>query len=147
MSSPFSKPSEFGGGSFFKPGDHMNDLAILVEPTKVNKDVPNTYNGVTKNRDEAFGRFTFFATQESLDNGIPTEIVEDAKSVHGMLTSTMERVIGGAIVAIVRKIPTKAGSGYAFRDVEADVEAKVAAYYTAREAKVAEALADVPDFD
>lgn len=147
MSSPFSKPSEFGGGAYFKPGDHMNDLAILVEPTKINKDVPNTYNGVTKNRDEAFGRFTIFATSEALDSGQPSEILEDAKSVHGMLTSTMEKVIGGALVAVVRKVKTGAGAGYAFRDVEKDVEAKVAAYFTAREAAVAEALADAPSFD
>lgn len=146
MSSPFSKPSEFGGGSFFKPGDHMNDLAILVEPTRITKDVPNTYNGVTKNRDEATARVTVFANSESLETGVPTEVIEDAKFVHGMLTSTLEKIIGGAMVGVVRKIPTKAGSGYAFRDVEGDVEGKVASYFEAREKAVAEALDSVPDF-
>lgn len=147
MSSPFSKPSEFGGGKIFASKDHMNDLAILVEPTKVNKDVPHEYNGKRSTRDEGIGRATIFATQESLDKGEPSEILEDVKFVHGMLVSTMEKTVGGAFVAVVRKVPTSAGSGFAFRDVEPAVETKVADYWTKREAAVKAALEDAPDFD
>lgn len=143
----FAKPSEFGGGTFFKPAEHMNDIALLVEPVRIDKNVHNEYQGRVSTRDEVAARITVFATEESLDKGEPTEVLENAKVVHGMLTSTLERVVGGAIVAVVRRIPTKAGSGYAFRDVDANVEAGVGVYFDAREAKVAEALADVPDFD
>ena len=132
MTSPFAKPSDLGGNGVFKPGNRMNDLAILVEPKSIERQVPNTYKGVTKHRDEVIADVSIFGTQESLDKGEPTEIVKSQKFVHGMLTSSLERILGGAMVGIVRKIPTQNGEGYVFRDVEPEVEAQVGAYYTKR---------------
>lgn len=143
---PFAKASDLGGGSYFKPADHMTDLALLVEPKRVDKDVASTYNGVTRNRDEVTADITIFKTQESLDKGEPSEVLKSVKVVHGMLTSSLEKVMNGAMLGIVRKIPTQAGSGYAFRDVEADAEAKVANFYTARESAAAAAVAEAPSF-
>lgn len=143
----FAKPSEFGGGAFFKPADHMNDLAILIEPKRIDKGVQSTYNNQTRLRDEVTADITIFGTEESLAKGEPTRVIKSGKVVHGMLTSTLERIIDGAMVAIVRKIPTQAGQGYVFRDVDPAVEAKVGDYYTKRNAEVEANLADVPDFD
>jgi hypothetical protein len=142
----FAKPSEFSGGTFFKPAEHMNDLAIMVEPKSVQKNVSSTYNNVTRVRDEVTADVTIFPTEESLDKGTPT-VVKNAVFTHGMLTSTLERVMGGVMVGVIRKVPTKAGSGYAFRDVDASTEGKVGNYYVNREKAINEALADVPDFD
>lgn len=149
MTSPFARPSEYAGGSYFKVQDHMTDLALMVEPTRTDRDVPNTYNGITKNRDEVTATVTIFANSESLQKGEPTAIEKDSKFVHGMLTSTLSKLVDnkGVLVGVIRKIPTKNGSGYAFRDVTPDVEAQVANYYTARESAVTEALASVPSFD
>lgn len=146
MSFPFAKPSEFNGGTFFKPAEHMNDLAIMVEPKRIDKNKEHTYQGRTSVRDEVVADVTIFPTEESLDKGEPT-VIKNAIFTHGMLTGTLERVIGGVMVGIVRKIPTKAGSGYAFRDVDASTEAKVGNYYVNREAAIKAALNDVPDFD
>ena len=146
---PLAKPSEFTGGSFFKPGEHMNDLALLVEPKRIDRGVPNTYQGRSTLRDEVTADVTVFGTSESLEHGRPSAELKDVRVVHGMLTSTLERILGGAMVGVVRKIPTKSGSGYAFRDVEPDVEAAVAGYFERREQHVTEALAsgDMPSFD
>ncbi|WP_432482553.1 hypothetical protein [Kineococcus esterisolvens] len=143
----FAKASDFTGGAFFKPADHMNDLALLIEPKRIEKGVPNTYQGQTRIRDEVYADIAVFATSESLDKGEPTETLKNAKVVHGMLTSTLEQAMGQAMVSIVRKIPTKGGSGYVFRDTDASTEAKVADYYTKREAAIGEAMESVPDFD
>lgn len=143
----FAKASDLGGGSYFKPADHMTDLALLVEPKRIDKDVPSTYNGQTRKRDEVTADITVFKTQESLDRGEPSEVLKSVKVVHGMLTSSLEKVMGGAMLGIVRKIPTQAGAGYAFRDVEADAEAKVGTFYAKREQAAAEAVAEAPSFD
>lgn len=148
MSSPFAKPSEFQGGAYFKPAEHMNDLALLVEPKSIRRDVESTYQNVTRRRDEVTADVTIFANTEALDKGVPSEIQKGVVFTHGMLTGTLERILpSGATVAIIRKVPTKSGSGYAFRDVEASVEAAVANYYTKRESAVAEALNNVPSFE
>lgn len=144
---PFSKPSEFGGGSFFKPADHMEDLAILLEPKNVARNVPSTYQGTTRERDEVTTDITIFGTSESLEKGEPTTISKNSKVVHGMLTSTLERIVGGAMVGVVRKIPTKGGSGYVFRDVSPEVEAQVERYFAARDQERAQAADEMPDFD
>lgn len=148
---PFKKASDLGGGAFFKPADHMTDLALLIEPKRIDKDVDSTYQGTTRVRDEVTADITVFKTQESLDKGEPTEVLKAVKVVHGMLTSSLEKVLAdgpnGAMLGIVRKIPTKAGSGYAFRDPEADAEGKVFTFYTKRESEAAEAVAEAPSFE
>jgi hypothetical protein len=145
----FAKPSDVSGGTFFKPLDHMNDLALLMEPTHIVKGVANTYNGKTTLRDEVTADITVFATSEALEKGQPTAVIKGARVVHTMLTSTLERVMGGAMVAVVRKVPTQAGAGYAFRDVDWSTEAVVGDYFERREGAVDEARASgaMPTFD
>jgi hypothetical protein len=141
--SPFAKPSDYAGNSFFKPKEHQTDLAILVEPKTIEKNVPSTYNGTTRVRDEVIADITVFSNQGALDNGQPSKIMKSCKVVHGMLTSTLEKILGGAMVATVTTTQTQAGSGYVFRDVDDQTEAKVGAYYTAR----SEAAASAPSFE
>lgn len=144
---PFAKASDLAGGSYFKPADYMTALALLIEPKRIDKDVESTYNNQTRLRDEVIADITVFKTQESLDRGEPTEVLKSVKVVHGMLTGSLEKVMGGAMLGIIRKVPTKGGAGYAFRDVETAHEGLVATYYTKRESAAAEAMSDAPDFD
>lgn len=142
-----SKPSEYAGASFFKPKDHQTDIALLIEPKSIERNVPSTYKGVTRNRDEVLADITVFSNQAALDKGEPTGELKNTKVTHGMLTSTLEKILGGAMAGVVTKIPTQAGEGYVFRDVSPEDEAKVEAYIEAREKAVEEALANTPDFD
>jgi hypothetical protein len=145
--SRFAKPSDYAGNSFFKPAEHMTDLAILVEPKSIERGVPSTYNGNTRMRDEVLADISVFSDQGALDKGEPSKVMKNCKVVHGMLTSTLEKILGGATVAIVTKIPTEKGEGFVFRDVDSDTENKVGAFFDAREAEVAAALEAVPDFE
>lgn len=140
---PFAKPSDYAGASFFKPGDHMTALALLLEPKTIERGVPSTYNNQTRIRDEVIADVTIFGNQAALDSGVPTTILKSTKIAYGMLTSTLEKILGGAMVATVTKVQTKNGNGYVFRDVDPLVEGKVADYYTSRSAAVAAA----PSFD
>lgn len=145
--SPFAKPSDLAGGSYFKPADHANDVALLVEPKSIERDVPNTYQGTTRNRDEVLSDVTVFATEDALNNKQPTDVLKSVKIVHGMLTGSLAKILGSATVAVVRKVPTQKGAGWAFRDVAPEQEALVADYFTEREAAIAEAMESVPPFD
>lgn len=143
MTSPFAKPSDYAGSSFFKPADHMNDLALLIEPKTIARNVESTYQGTTRLRDEVVADISVFANQAALESGTPSAIVKSTKVVHGMLTSTLEKILGGAMVATVTKVPTKGGSGYVFRDVKSETEAQVATYFGSR----SEAAAAAPSFE
>lgn len=147
MSDIFGKASDYAGGSFFKPGDAMSDIALLIEPHKIDKNVSSTYQGTTRLRDEVTCDITVFATTESVGLKQPTAIHKGIKVVHGMLTSTLERNMGKPFLGVVRKIPTKGGSGYVFRDVEDNAHVGlVSEYYVEREAEVKANLADAPSF-
>jgi hypothetical protein len=143
VTSPFKKPSELSGSSFFKPAEYQTALALLVEPKGVDKDVENEYKGKKSLRDEVIADVTVFNNSEELANGTPSEIIKATRITHTMLTSTLSKMIGQPLVGIIRMIDTKAGSGYAFRDVEGSAEQQVAEYYEKRES----AAADAPDFD
>lgn len=143
----FAKPSELTGGTFFKPADYMNALALMIEPKSIDQGKTHTYGGQTTVRDEVTADVTVFPTEESLDKGTPI-VIKNAIFTHGMLTSTLEKVgVGGVMVGVIRKIPTRAGQGYVFRDVDPLTEDKVADYYLKREARINESLANVPDFE
>lgn len=145
----FGKASDFAGGSFFKPAEHMNDIALLIEPKSIEKNVASTYQNQTRHRDEVLCDITTFATVESVESKTPTTIQKDVKIAHGMLTSTLERNgMGNPFAGILRKVPTKGGSGYVFRDIEnGEYIQALTDYYTEREAAVEAALADAPGFD
>lgn len=139
----FAKPSDYAGASFFKPKEHMTALALLIEPKTIDRGVPSTYNNQTRVRDEVIADVSVFANQNDLNNKKPSQILKSTKITHGMLTSTVEKILGGAMVATVQMTQTQAGSGYVFRDVDPATEAIVGEYYSAR----SEAAAAAPSFD
>ena len=144
MSSPLSKPSEFTGGAWFKPAEHTADVAILFEPKRVDRDQPSQY-GV---RDVAVGDITVFATEESLDKGEPTEVLKGGKVDKGLIISSLEKVLGGAMGGIVRKITLNNGNtGWVLRDLDAKTEGKVVAYLEKRDKEIQDNLDSAPDFE
>ena len=143
----FKKPGELGGGSFFSPKDYETALALIVEPKSVRKDVPNTYNGVTKQRDEVSCDITVFRSSEELDGQAQPHVEKDVVVHHTALANAAQKAMGEQMAALVRKLSGKTGTPYyAFVDLDPSVEAKVVAWFEAREAAMAAALADVPDF-
>lgn len=137
-----------GGSSYFKPEEHKTAVALLVEPKSVQRDVPNTYAGVTKNRDEVTADVTVFATAADLAAGNGREL-KGVTVTHGGITNRLKNAIGESIVgALGKKQFEKAPApAWVIDDVDDATFDKVAAYYEAREAAVKAALDSVPDFD
>lgn len=144
-----NKASDLSGGTFFDPKAVQDALGLLVEPARVDKDVTYTkyQSNETAKRDEATANVTVFKTSENLAGTVEPEVLKGVRVVHSMLVSSLEKVVGDAMIGVIRKIPTKSGSGYAFRDPDAATINAIEAWYNKREAGIAAAIADAPDFD
>lgn len=143
-----SRASDLAGGTYFKPADHSSALALLVEPLRLDKDVP--YQPFDKTapmstRDELTANLTIFPNQDAVDGKVEPVILKGAVFTHSMLVGSLSKIIGDAMIGVIRRVPTKAGSGYAFRDADPGTDAKVTAYYEGRDAAVAAAIAEAPD--
>lgn len=127
-------------GSFFKPADHDKDLAMLVEPRRLEEGVETTdYHGKPVTEDRIIADVAIFENSEQLDKGEPAETAE-VTFTHTALVNAFKRSLADPLVGVVRKKPGKTNSYWAFTDVDAATFAKVEAYYEARES------AEVPDF-
>lgn len=144
-----SKASDNSSGGFFKPADHANALGILFEPKSVKRDVPNTFKGVTKNRDEITADITIFTNQEQLDGKREPLIQKGVVIGYGGINSALEPELGGGAVAgIVRKRKSNNDNEYyALVDPDSATFSKIEAYYERREAARQAAVESAPDFD
>lgn len=133
-------------GGWFKPDEHVNDVAILIEVTGFERQRPTDYGP----KDSAITTSTFFATQEELDAGTPTDVVKGLRYEQTYLASDLAGLIGEAtIVVLGQSQPKKAGQkpAWVWRQPTNENKAKVIAYGEAREAAKAEAIASAPSFD
>ncbi|ABP53006.1 hypothetical protein [Salinispora tropica] len=152
----FVKPSANVSSEFLKGAEHLNDVAILFEPRSIRKGVPHRHNGVERIRDELKATVTFFRTMADLQDGKPSKVAKDMTITYAMVVGTLEPELpgtpsggedGNQVAGVLRKIPTSSGSGYVIRDLDDDVWDLVVSYFLRREAAVAEAVAEAPDFD
>lgn len=136
-----------GGSAYFKPEQFKDAVALLVEPKSVQRDVPNTYAGVTKNRDEVTADVTVFLSAADLANGNGVEH-KDMTVTHTGITNRLSRAIGEAVVGRLGKkqFEKSPAPAWVIDDVDDAAFDKVSEFYEAREAAVAAALADVPSF-
>lgn len=137
-----------GGSAFFKPKEYETAVALLIEPKSIARDVPNEYMGVSKPRDEVTGDVTVFLSAADLASGRGVE-VKGAVFTHAGITNRLGRAIGEAVVGKMGQEVFKPGQNPAWvvADVDDATYEKVAEFYEAREAAVAEALASTPSFD
>lgn len=147
-----------GGSSYFKPAEFKSAVALLIEPISVAHDVPNTYLGVSKVRDEVTADLTVFATQADLDAGNGVEF-KSMVFTHSGIVNKISGEIGNSVVGRLGKKQFEKSPAPAWvidpdataattegTPVEDETFDKVAAFHEAREAAVQAALADVPAF-
>jgi hypothetical protein len=141
----FGKVSDHVTSGFFKPAEHMTNLALLVEPKSIARNVQSEYNGQIRTRDEVVADISIFANQADIDNKKPSQVLKSVKIVHALLTKDVEHFLpDGAICVRLKKVSTKGGSAYAFEDIsDATLLDAAKAYYDAR----SEAAAAAPSFD
>lgn len=136
------------GATFFKPAEYESAVALLIEPKSVQRDVPNTYLGVTKNRDEVTGDVTVFWSEADLAAGKGVE-VKGVTFGHPGITNKLSRALNESVVGRLgkKKFDKSPAPAWVINPVDPETFDKVASYYNSREAAVAEAIASVPSFD
>lgn len=138
-----TKASDFvGGGGFFSVKEHLGDLALLIEPKSIRKDVPNEYQGKTSLRDELKADVSVFANQADIEAKKPSQVLKGVTITGVLVVRDLEPLIGnGTIVTL----DTTSKGAYCMRPPQPADEAAAEAYYEGREA-AAEAFDD-SEFD
>lgn len=134
------------GGGWFKPAEHTDDVAILIEVTSFDRQRP-TPNGP---KDSVLCDFTHFATEADLDALTPSSIVKGQRVEQTVLARDLSDLVGAATIVTVTQIPAKKPGqhpAWVWRTTSLDVKGKVVAYGEKREAEVAAALDAAPDFE
>ena len=132
------------GGGWFKPAEHCDAVAMLVEVTGFERQRP-TPNGP---KDSALVTISVFPTQADLAAGKPV-MLEGTRIEQTVLAADLAGLVGSATVVTVTQIPSKKPGqhpAWVWRTVDANVRGQVVAFATEREAKVQAAIAGAPDF-
>lgn len=143
------RASDNAGGTFIKPAELSGALALLFEPQSIKRDVPNTYKGVTKNRDEITTNLTIFNNQDQIDGRQDPVVQAGMICGYSGINSALEPELGGgAVVGIVRKKKSAEGNEYyGLVDPDGATFAKVESYYEKREAARQALIDNAPSFD
>lgn len=144
------------GAPYFKPADHVGDVAIIIEPRSIRKNVKTgdkNDDGTDKLRDEvvalviAFKNVTSALEGRPFQNGLQT-------FTNSVLTRDLEKFGIGSGDAVVVKlkqwpIPNSRNKAWVFNedDIDDEVRDAVISYYEKRQTEVASAIADAPSFD
>jgi len=132
-----------GGGTFFKPAEHADAKALLVEVSRFEHQRPGNYGP----KDTAVANVTAFKTEADF-TGSP-DVAEGAFIQNTILARDLEGLVGKATVVKLEQVPSKkAGNNpaWVWRAVEADVMQKVGAYVEKSEADLAAAMDEAPSF-
>jgi hypothetical protein len=134
------------GGGWFKPADHKDATAFLIEVHQFERQRP-TPNGP---KDSILADVTVFKDGGALQAGTP-EVTKGQRIEQTILARDLETIVGGATIVKLEQIPAKKPGAYpawVWRPVtDASVRNAVIAYAEKREAKAEAAVADAPDFD
>jgi hypothetical protein len=133
------------GGGWFKPAEHKDAAAILIEVTAFDRQRP-TPNGP---KDSALCDLSIFPTEAELASGEPL-VIKGTRVEQTVLARDLADLVGSATIVTVVQVPSKkagAHPAWVWRPTSLDVKNQVIAYAQKREAEVQAALDAVPSFD
>lgn len=129
-------------GGWFKPKDHADAVAILIEVKSFEQQRP-TPNGP---KDSALVDLTIFASEAELE-GEPT-VTKGCRIEQTVLAKDLASLVGKATIVKLGQHQGKSPNpAWVWRQVDASVKAKVVAYAERREAELQAAVAAAPSFD
>jgi hypothetical protein len=139
-------PQQTGG--WFKPEDGKSTeaVAFLIEVNDFKRQQPTNYGP----KDTIYADITTFQTAEELEKGIPSDVVKNTQIQQTVLVRDLVDLVGSATVVQLSLVPSKKpgqNPAWVWRTTSQATKDAVIKYATAREAAVAAALDDAPDFD
>lgn len=133
------------GGNFFRPEDHKDAAACLIEVLDFKRQVPSKFGP----KDAVFCDITVFETDADIKSGTVKSEFKNAQIQSVVLVKNLQDLVGQATIAKLTQLPPLNGNrpAWAWAEVSEDVKNGVIEYATKREAEVDAAAADAPDFD
>ena len=130
-------------GAFFKPADYATNPALLVDVKRFEAQRPGNYGP----KDTVHADIYAFATEADIEAGKPS-VIQGAMIQSSMLARDLSGLVGVATVVKLDQIDLKnsPNKGWVWRKVDDATKAKVVAYAQKREAEIAAAAEDAPDF-
>lgn len=133
------------GGGWYKPADHDDAIAILVEVKDYRSQVPTQHGP----KDTAWATLTIFKSEKDLDfkKGKPV-VLEGVSIQQTYMAQPLAALIGKATILKNGRAEAKPGKQAAriWDDVDSDIKGKVIEWAKARQAEREAAIADAPDF-
>ena len=134
------------GGGWFKPADHGDAEAILIEVKGYDSQRP-TPNGP---KDSVLVDVTVFKDAAAIAAGEPYHIQQGCRIEQTILARDLASLVGMAtVVKLAQSKPAKPGAkpAWVYRAPEPKSKEGVIAYAMKREAEIQAALESAPDFD
>lgn len=134
------------GGGWFKPSDHEDAAAFLIEVKRFERQRPTSYGP----KDSAVCDITVFSSPAELEAGTPSEELKGTRVENTLLARDLADLVGNATITVLAQTkPSKPGQkpGWVWRPVTKAVRDKVVAYATKREAEVQAAIEAAPSFE
>lgn len=130
-----------GGGTFFKAADMADALALLIEPSKIEHNVPSDFG----ERSLVTADVTVFRNAGQLDGSDKPTVNLGMKIGGTVLVDELEKIIGKAGIFKMGKGKAKPGRQAAniFLPVDPAIAEQVIAYATKRDEELA---SEMPDF-
>lgn len=129
-------------GGFFKPEEHKEDFAILIEPQRFEAERPTNYGP----RDTIWADVTYFRRPEDLESGNAVE-ESNVGIDKTLLARDLRPLVGKAVIATTKKINLKNGNtGWVWNAVPADVKSQVVEWVRKRDAEREAVRETMPDF-
>lgn len=133
-----------GAGAFFKPGDHLDAPAILIEVKRFEPNRPGKFGP----KDAVHADIHVFADAAALEAGAAT-VSQGGIINSNALTRDLAGLVGKATIVRLEEVFFKNANRDVpvFRQVDAATKAKVIEYAKAYTEAVNAAAEDAPDFD
>lgn len=124
----FNDPASNGEYVHFKPADHANAVAILVEPIRFSPNEDKPWGP----QDTMYADITVFPNEAAL-TGQPL-ILKGADFAQTALVRVAKGYVGQAVAVTLKMVPTKGGkTAWTFQPLSPELAQKVEAYMESRE--------------
>jgi hypothetical protein len=133
------------GGGWFKPAEHIDAVAFLVEVSTFERQRP-TPNGP---KDSALCDVSIFPDEDALAAGKPL-VIKGTRVEQTVLARDLADLVGAATIVSVVQIPAKKPGqhpAWVWRTTSQAVKDQVITFANKREADIAAALDSAPGFD
>lgn len=123
-----------GGGEFFKPDNHKNDYAILIE---VKRDAPNSPGYQGKLTDAVYADLTCFATEADLAEGASPRVYRNARIDRALLQRELRDNVGvgNETIRVLGRWAGRTGNEmWVWKYTDTDTRRAVIEWYERREA-------------